>query len=171
MVNKWLDVVSEQHRDLRVLRNIFKTAMPWLQFFLGSRHCLLYLWKMLKNIAKWKGGWQEQQRYRGDTRLFYQEEWQARCQTWTFRTTTNVLQGSRNVAQSWSKETWRTLISSCEVAQRIQLQRFVDTHWMDHAIWHNCLGKSFIRRNKSWENSKLRTLDSKNWIRMVLSNR
>ena len=29
-----------------------KQQCPDCNFFLGSRHCLLYLWKMLKNIAK-----------------------------------------------------------------------------------------------------------------------
>ena len=47
----------EQHWNIRTLRNIFKTAMSWLQFVLGDRHWLLYLWKMIKIIA----GRQEQQ--------------------------------------------------------------------------------------------------------------
>ena len=29
-----------------------------------------------------------------------------------------------------------------------------------NAVWQNCLGESFIRRDKSWENSKFDTLDS-----------
>ena len=41
---------------------------------LGSRHCLLFVRKMPKNIVEWKGGRQERQRCRVDTRLCYQEE-------------------------------------------------------------------------------------------------
>ena len=69
-----VDRRHEQHRDLRALRNIFKTAIPWLQQMLGSRHCLLFVPKMLKDIAEWIGGRQEQQRCCVDTWPCYQEE-------------------------------------------------------------------------------------------------
>ena len=40
-----------------------------------------------------------------------------------------------------------------------------DTGWTEQDImlfvWQNCFGKSFTRRDKIWENSKFRTLDSK----------
>ena len=57
--------------------------------------------------------------------------------------------------------------SRCQTLAGLEL----DIH---HAIWQNCLGKSFIRRDKSWENSKLRTLDSKiesGWCSATVSQR
>ena len=49
----------EQHRDLRALRNIFKTAMLWFHLVLRSRHCLFYLRKIVKNITEWNEGQRE----------------------------------------------------------------------------------------------------------------
>ena len=72
-----------------------------------DRHCLLYLWKMFKIFRKNKGFGQEQQRRLINSRLCNQTEHHSRCQTWTFWTATNVLQGWRNVAKSSSTQAWR----------------------------------------------------------------
>ena len=81
---KEINKFSEESQDLIVDMNnteIFvlcetssKTAMSRLQLLLGSRHCLLIMRKMLRDLEKCKGGRQEQQRCSVDTWLCYQEE-------------------------------------------------------------------------------------------------
>ena len=53
---------NEQHRNLRALRKLFRTAMHRLQYLLGNQHCLLQLWKKNDIFAETKRVRKEQQR-------------------------------------------------------------------------------------------------------------
>ena len=47
-----VDHRHEQYGDLRALRNLFQETMPRLCLKLGDWHCLLFLWKKSKIVAK-----------------------------------------------------------------------------------------------------------------------
>ena len=49
-----IDRRHEQHRDLLALRKLFQKAMPWVEYLLGNRYCLLQLWKKFKIFAETK---------------------------------------------------------------------------------------------------------------------
>ena len=75
-----------------------------------------------------------------------------------------VLQGSRDAAESSPRKARKPFIHTCKMAQWLQIQNVSVRYWMDRgahcATWQNCLGESFIRRNKIRENSKFDALDS-----------
>ena len=135
------------------------------QFLLGNRHCLLHLWKIIQKSSQ---GTKEFDKTNYDVSSIpgygIKKEKQSRCHTWTVWITTNVLQGSRHVAESSPAQTWRTSIHACAMAQRLRVKKFVVTNRMDRAAkkatWQDCLGGSFIRREENWENSKFDALDS-----------
>ena len=60
-----------------------------------------------------------------------------------------------------SRKARRIFIHTWAMEQWLPLQKVVVRYWMDkrahNASWQNCLGETFIRCNKSWENSKFET--------------
>ena len=107
--------------------------MSRLCFKMGNWHCRLFLWK--KSKISTKVG-QEQIRRNIDSRLRKHKGLRPWCKTWTHRTTTNIAQSQRNVAESSSRNAWWTQLHPGKMAPRF----FVSNNRATWVLKLNCEG-------------------------------
>ena len=125
---------------------------------------LLQLWKKYEIFAETNRARTEKLRRHLSPWLCYQEEQQSRCQTRTFWTTKNVLPSERDAEKAWQKKhgCHPTILARWYASESYRTS-LSDIGWQEkrhNAVWQNCLGETFLRRNKSWEKSKFEALDS-----------
>ena len=77
-----------------------------LCFIMGSWHCVLFMWETSNTFAKYQNVGQEELRRPIKSRLRHQEELLPLCQTWSFRTATNVIQSQEMPAESSPTQAW-----------------------------------------------------------------
>ena len=129
-----------------------------LCFIMGSWYCVLFMWETSNTLAKYQNVGQEELRRPIKSRLRHQEELLPLCQTWSFRTATNVIQSQGDVAESSLTQAWWVQNHFGKMAQGWQIPQVFVRNWVDwgagYSVWRACIGRPFLYCNKRGKNSK-----------------